>query len=192
MLVSVGVACDEESRRREWLFTDDLSQAIEYSASDEDGAKQLRIRTSRGRTVTFEPLVSEIESVFDVGWPLTAFVTVGRQGDPDAPLLRVDRLIPETDVTIRFHQQGASGFGGCNFYGARLEPKGPLAREDGTFAKGLMTIESTVEACVDPPGVTEQEKRFTELISQFERYRVYRDLLVVHTSADVVLLFYSR
>ena len=94
-------------------------------------------------------------------------------------------------VTARFHERGVSGFGGCNFYGTRLEPEEPIAREDETFAKGLMAIESTAMACNDPPGVTEQEKRFTELIPQFERYRIYGKLLVVHTSEDVVLLFHA-
>ena len=182
-------SCAEESRRQEGQFTDDLSQAIEYSVNNEDGTKRLRIRTSRGRTVTFEPLSAGVESVFDVGWSLTAFVMVGKWGDPDAPLLRVDRLIPGTDVTARFHEEGASGFGGCNFYGARLEPEEPIAREDGTFATGLMAIESTAMDCNDPPGVTEQEKRFTELIPRFKRYRIYGELLVVHTNDGVVLLF---
>ena len=157
--------------------------------SDEDDTSRLRIRTSRGRTLTFEAVDTEFKSVSDVGWPLAAFVTVGWWGDPDEPLLRVDRLIPETEVTVRFHLQGASGFGGCNFYGARLEPEEPLARENGSFAKGLMAIESTAMYCNDPPGVTEQEKRFTELIPQFDSYRIYGDLLVVHASEDVVLLF---
>ena len=88
--------CAEEARRQEGLFGTDLSRAIEYSVSEEDGAKRLRIRTSRDRTVTFEPLAGGVESVFHVGWPLAAVVTVGNRGDPDAPLLRVDRLIPGT------------------------------------------------------------------------------------------------
>ena len=184
-------SCAEKSRRQEGQFTDDLSRAIEYSVSDEDGTRRFRIRTSRGRTVTFEPLAVGVESVFDAGWPLTAFVTVGKRGDPDAPLLRVDRLIPETVITARFHEKGVSGFGGCNFYDARLEPEEPIAREDGTFTTGLMGMTTTAKGCPDPPGVTKQEKRFTELIPQFERYRIYGELLVVHTNEDVVLLFHS-
>ena len=38
----------------------------------------------------------------------------------------------------------------------------------------------------------EQEQRFRRLIPQFERYRIYGELLVVHTSEDVVLLFHQR
>ena len=183
-------SCAEESRRQEGQFTNDLSQAIEYSVSDEDGTGRLRIRTSRGRTVTFEPLAGGVESVFAVGWTLAAFVTVGKWGDPDAPLLRVDRLIPGTEVTARFHiGRGVSGFGGCNPYGAKLEPEEPFTREDGTLAIGLMAITSRAKDCPDPPEVKEQQQRFTGLISNFERYRIYGELLVIHTNEDVVLLF---
>ena len=184
-----SLLCPEESRMQEGRFTDDWSRAMEYSVSDEDGTKRLRIRTSRGRTVTLEPLAAGFKGVEGVEWHLTTILDAGNE-DTDMPLARrMDRLIPGTDVTIRFHGEGASGFGGCNHYGARLEPEEPLAREDGTFAKGLMAITSTAKGCNDPPGVTEQEKRFTELIPQFERYRIYGELLVVHASEDVVLLF---
>ena len=149
--------CAEDARRQEARFGARLSQTIEYSVSEEDGTKRLRIRTSRGETVAFEPLTAGVESIFNVGWTVKAFVTVGKRGDPDTPLLRVDRLIPETVITARFHEKGVSGFGGCQFYGASLEPEGPIAREDGTFAKGLITLVSTVMYCNDPPRVTDQE-----------------------------------
>ena len=185
-------SCAEESRIQEGQFTDDLSPASEYSVSEEEGMKRLRIRTSRGRTVTFEPLVAGVESVLDVEWHLTAFVTVSEWGDPDVVPLRVDRLIPGTGVTFRFHEKGASGFGGCNSYGVRLEPEEPIAREDGSFAMGSMAIESADRPCSDPPGVLEQEKRFTGLIPKFERYQIYGELLVVHIKGDVVLVFQAE
>ncbi len=84
--------------------------------------------------------------------------------------------------------RGVYGFGGCNSYGAGLEPEEPFARRDGTFAKGAMVIESTLKGCPDPPGVVEQEKRFTRLIRNFESYRVYGELLVVHTNEGTALL----
>ena len=102
---------------------DDLSPASQYSVSEEEGIKRLRIRTGRGRTVTFKPLVAGVESVLDVEWHLSAFVTVSEWGGPDVVPLRVDRLIPGTEVTAGFHESGVAGFGGCNSYGARLEPE---------------------------------------------------------------------
>ena len=183
--------CAEEARRQEGQFGDDLSRAVEYAVSEEDGTSRLRIRTSRGRTVTFEPLEARVEGLFGAEWYLTAFLDVGRE-DPDRSLaLRTDRLVPETEVTARFYANGGmSGFSGCNSYGVRLDPEGPFAIGDGTFAQSAMAIESTVRGCVS--GIQEQEKRFQGLISSFESYRVYGELLVVHTDEDVVLLFQER
>ena len=185
--------CAGEARRREGQFTENLSGAVEYSVSEEDETRRLRIRTSRGKTATFEPLDAGMEGMFGPEWRLTAILDPGRS-DPDKSLAqRTDRLFPGTEVTARFQAGGGmSGFSGCNFYGVRLEPEEPFARRDGTFATGTMAIESNVQLCLEPAGVMEQQKRFQGLISSFERYRIYRELLVVHTNEDVVLLFHER
>ena len=49
-------SCSESARRLEGEFTDFLSWAWEYSVHEEQGVKRLRIRSSRGKTQTFEPL----------------------------------------------------------------------------------------------------------------------------------------
>ena len=49
-------SCSESDRMRSGQFTDFLSWAWEYSVSDEQGSSRLRIRSSRGKTLTFEPL----------------------------------------------------------------------------------------------------------------------------------------
>ena len=51
--------------------------------------------------MTFEPVSTGIESVFEVKWYLKAFVSVG-QLDSDMGMMRVKRLIPGTEVTIGF------------------------------------------------------------------------------------------
>ena len=184
-------SCAGDSRRQEGQFTDDLSQAIEYSVNDEDGTKRLRIRTSRGRTATFEPLTAGVESVFGVNWRLTAFVTVGKQGDPYAPLLRVDRLILGTEVTLQIDEKSVWGSGGCNSYDSQPGSGGFQINEDGSIDIDD-DILPTAALCTAPTGIMEQEKRFRDLIPNFERYRIYGNLLVVHTNEDVVLLFHSR
>ena len=137
--------CSEEARRQEGQFTTDLSRAIEYSVSREDGTRRLRIRTSRGRTLTFEPLEAETAGVFGTEWRLKALLDVAGT-DPGRSLSqRTDRLVPGTKVTARFIVgRGMSGFGGCNPYSARLEPEETFAKRDGTFANGAMVIEATV------------------------------------------------
>ena len=185
--------CAEEAQMKEGQFTENLSRAVEYSVSEEDGTRRLRIRTSRGKTATFKPLDAGVEGLFGPDWRLTAILDAG-QAEPDRSLAqRTDRLLSGTDVTARFHAGGGmSGFSGCNSYGVRLEPEEPFARRDGTFANGTMAIESTAKDCPEPAGVMEQETRFQGLISSFERYRIYGELLVVHTNEDVVLLFQKQ
>ena len=55
MLGSVE-SCSELDRRRSGEFTDFLSWAWEYSVHEEQGITRLRIRSSRGKTLAFEPL----------------------------------------------------------------------------------------------------------------------------------------
>ena len=184
-------SCSGEMREREGRFTDDLSRAIEYSiSSEEDGIRRLRIRTSRGRTMAFEPLAHEVESVSDVEWRLKAFVSVD-QGDSDQGLLRVTRLVPGTEVTVGFGEGGVGGSGGCNGYASQPEPGGFLINEDGSIDIDD-DIVKTLALCTDPVGIMEQEKRYTELLPKFERYRIYGDLLVVHTEDGTVLLFQAE
>ena len=184
--------CAEEARRQEGQFTEDLSGAVEYSVSEEDGTRRFRIRTRTGRTATFEPLDAKVEGLFGPEWRLTAILDAGH-AEPDRSLAqRTDRLFPGTRVTARFHAgEGMSGFGGCNSYGVILQQEGSFTEGDGTFAKSVMGVASNAMDCL-PPRVMDQETRFTELIPSFQHYRIYGELLVVRTNEGVVLLFHRR
>ena len=183
-------SCSEEMREREGRFTDDLSWAIEYSISEEDGIRRLRIRTSQVRTVTFEPLANEVKSVFDVEWHLKTFVSRSQKGS-DMGLLRVEKLIPETEVTVGFSKYGIGGSGGCNSYAWEPESGSFLVNENGSIEIGDM-IGKTLGLCPYPAGIMEQEQRYIEFLPNFERLRIYGDLLVVHTKDRTILLFQAE
>ncbi len=51
---------------------------------------------------------------------------------------------------------------------------------------------TTLAGCTHPAGVAEQEERYVELLPKFERYRIYGDLLVVHTEDGAILLFQAE
>ena len=102
-------SCSEDIREREGEFTDDLSWAIEYSISEEDGIRRLRIRTSQGRTVTFEPLANEVKSVFNVEWHLKAFLSTWIRRTPIMGLLRVDQADPGNGGDHRVQQARCRG-----------------------------------------------------------------------------------
>ena len=182
--------CPEELREHEGRFTDDLSQAIEYSIGEKEGTRLLRIRTSRGRIVTFEPLATGGVSVFDVEWRLKAFVNVG-QRDSDVEFPRVTRLIPGTEVTVGFGDDRVEGSAGCNRYTSQPGSGGYLVNGDSSIDIDDELSNLSAE-CPHPDGIMEQEQRYLELLPKFERYRIYGDLLVVHTEDGVVLLFQAR
>ena len=186
-MTEYGSQCPEGLRDHEGRFTDDLSQTIEYSVSEEEGTRQLRIRTSRGRTVTFEPLATVVESVFDVEWHLKVFVSVG-QRNSEMGLLRTGKLIRGTGVTVGFGDDGVGGSAGCNRYASQPDSGGYLVSEDGSMEIDD-EIGTTLAECPHPDGIMEQEHRYLELLPKFERYRIYGELLVVHTEDGVVLLF---
>ena len=60
-------SCSESARRREGEFRSFLSQAWEYSVSEEEGTTRLRITSSRGKTLTFEPLPPGVEEIDIIG-----------------------------------------------------------------------------------------------------------------------------
>ena len=182
--------CSEEMWEHEGRFGDDLSQAVEYSVSEEEGTRRLRIRTSRGRTLIFEPLSKSVDSVFGIEWRLKAFVDPG-QGDSDIGLFRVTRLIQGTQVTIGFGEDGVGGSGGCNSYASQPESGGYLVNDDGSIDI-RDDISRTLELCPNPSGIIEQEERYLELVPTFERFQIYGNLLVVHTVNDLVLLFQAE
>ena len=110
-------------------FTDDLSRATEYSVSEEEGTRRLRIRTSRGGPRTFELLATGVDSVFDVEWRLKAFLNVGqtesRHGAAEgneAGSGRRSRLGSARD--------GVGGYGGCNPYASQPDSGGFLVKGD--------------------------------------------------------------
>ena len=51
---------------------------------------------------------------------------------------------------------------------------------------------TTSAGCTHPARVAEQEGRYAELLPKFERYRIYGDLLVVHTEDSAILLFQAE
>ena len=79
-------------------------------------------------------------------------------------------LIPGTTITLRFASDLASGSAavsgraGCNTYGG-----GYTASEDGLTLSGVYWTEM---ACMDPPGVMEQERAYLNALNAAARYKV--------------------
>ena len=60
-------SCSESARRLQGEFTEFLTWAWEYSVSEEEGTTRLRITSSRGETLTFEPLPPGVADIDIIG-----------------------------------------------------------------------------------------------------------------------------
>ena len=189
-MTEYNAACSPETREQEGRFTDDLSRIMEYAVSDEEGTPRLRIWTSRGRTVTFEPLVAENDNLRGVEWRLTAFATAGElySPDPDKRPLRLKRVIPETEVTLRFDENGVSGSAGCNSYASQPGSGGFRVSEDGSIEIADEVVRTAV-LCAEPPGRMAQEERFLELLPSFQEFRVFGEQLFIQAAEGDYLIF---
>ena len=179
-MLSFTQSCPEESRRLEGEYTDFLSWAWEYSAYEEGESRRLGIRSSRGKTLTFEPLPPTVGDIADAEWALVAFIELGQHH-----VSRHTLVVEGTEVTLSFDGKGFSGTSGCNTYTG-------LARvEDGSITIDEESLSHTGKACEGPEGMMEQEQRFLGLLPHVTRYGVYGDGLFMQAE-DVFVLYQAR
>ena len=178
-------SCSEDASRMEGEFGDFLTWAREYAVSEEEGSRLLRMRSSRGKTLTFEPLPPTVKDIADSEWVLVAFVEL-RELDPGMWTPRTTRIVQGADVTISFDEDGLSGSSGCNSYTGL----GPVEYEAATI--DVQTLSHTALFCGSLDGLMEQEERFLDLLPRLERYGTYGDGLFLQTDNHVFLLFEAK
>lgn len=189
-MTEYNAECSQEMWEQEGRFGDDLSQVMEYAVNDEEGTLRLRIWTSRGRTVTFVPLVAENGNVLGVEWKLTAFAAAGELYSPDSNTRpqRLESVIPETEVTLRFGEDGVSGSAGCNSYDSQPGTGGFRVSENGSIEIADEVVQ-TQQLCGDPPGRMAQEERFLDLLPSFQEFRVFGEQLFIQAEEGDYLIF---
>ena len=175
-------SCSEDASRMEGEFGDFLTWAREYAVSEEEGSRLLRMRSSRGKTLMFEPLPPTVKDIADSEWTLVAFVEL-RELDPG---MWTTRTVQGADVTISFDEDGLSGSSGCNSYTGL----GPVEYETATI--DVQTLSHTELFCEGLDGLMEQEERFLDLLPRLERYGTYGDGLFLQTDNHVFLLFEAK
>ena len=180
MVRSSYPSCSDEIRRLEGRFTTDLSRARDYSVDKDAGSSRLIIRTSRGRTLTFEPLLPAVESIADGNWVLKAFVKV-HVTESGWRHMRVTNLRPGSKVTMSFEEDGVFGSAGCNSYSAQYS----ISDAEITFTSPRVTR----RACAAPDGVMQQETRFLNLLPSLTKFHIYGDRLFIFTGEGRAVLF---
>ena len=181
--------CSEDSRGSEAAFIHTLSPTEEYSVADKDGTRRLIVRTSVGKLLVFEPLPPAAEEIADAEWSLRAFVPLyfvhqHPDGSDVWDLRDVAEVLPGTEVTISFDEDGMGGSSGCNSYA------GPVRLEDGSIT--VDSLIHTEKLCAFLAGLMEQEERYLDLLPRLTQYGTYGDGLFMQTDDDVFLLFQAK
>ncbi len=178
-------SCPDDARLMEGEFTDFLTWAREYAVSDREGLRLLRMRSSRGKTLTFEPLSPAVQDIANAEWILVSFVELRDEGSGTWNA-RTTRAVQGIDVTISFDEDGISGSSGCNSYSSQA------TAEDGVITIDVQSYSHTEKLCEEREGLMEQGERFLDLLPRLERYGINGNGMFLHTDDDVFLLFSTR
>ncbi len=90
-------------------------------------------------------------------------------------------LLPGTNITLSFDEGSAGGFGGCNAYGGSYE-------KAGGGALSFSTMEMTLQFCLEPQGVMEQEEAYLAALQKAAAYRAVGDRLEIEDGEGELLL----
>ena len=93
-------------------------------------------------------------------------------------------LLPGTNITLGFEEERAGGFAGCNAYG------GPYEVGEGTLS--ISMLERTLQACLEPEGVMEQEDAYLAALQGAAAFRVAGDRLEIEDGTGRVVLVYGQ
>ena len=183
MVGSSYPSCSDEIRSQEGRFTTDLSRARDYSVDKDAGSSRLMIRTSGGKTLTFEPLPPAVESITDGNWVLKAFVKV-HVTESGMRLLRVTNPLQGPEITVSFREGGVSGSAGCNSYSTQ--------HSIGDAEIAFTSPRVTRRVCATPDGVMQQETRFLNLLPSLTKFHIYGDRLFIYAEDGRAMLFVLR
>ena len=134
--------------------------------------------------MTFEHLPSIFDMIPKGSWVLTTFVEPREAKTGQQRHSRPTAVIPRTEVTVEFREEGVSGSAGCNRYGA------PVSIDGQEITVEVATV--TRAWCDDPAGLMDQERLYLDIMSRATVYRVFGDQLALQTDEGELLLFQAR
>jgi len=98
-------------------------------------------------------------------------------------------LIEGTNITLNFAEGVLSGFAGCNAYGGGRDSGKYMATDEGTLT--IPQIAVTLQLCMTPEGVMEQEASYIEALRNAAAYRVMDDRLEIDNAAGETTLVFA-
>ena len=182
--------CSPDEVRKEHQFVEDLGWANEYAVGQAAGSQRLTVRTSRGKTLSFEPVDQAPDGILSVRWRLVRFFE-RRQDDSMAQLTDTD-VDPDIYITAAFDEKTVEGLLGCETYVYRAagDEGTTLVRADGAISR-LEAEHTTDEKCEGQASISTQRGRYLDYLAAAEQYHVFDDRLVILTDMGDALVFQS-
>ncbi|MYC34665.1 MAG: META domain-containing protein [Chloroflexi bacterium] len=180
--------CTQDAIHQEHQYVEDFGWADEYAIHQTDGAERLVVRTSRGKTLTFEPLPQSVGDIFQGQWRLISFLESRSDGSgmrwPDNTDVGVSENI--TAVFDAGSFEGSFGRASCAY--RAVGPDGtPLVGADKTISIAAASV--TENSCEDGVIVSPKQQRYLNALPTAERYTVFGERLVIITSDGGALVF---
>ena len=100
-------------------------------------------------------------------------------------------LIKGTAITLDFSETYLGGQMGCNGYGGSPDSGKYFSEGDGTFQIGD-PFAVTVQLCMDPEGIMEQEAEYIEILMAASQYQIVDDRLEIKDDAGEIMLVYDK
>jgi heat shock protein HslJ len=94
-------------------------------------------------------------------------------------------LLGSTSITLEFGGSEIRGSAGCNSYGAEytVQARNGIA---------IRSIERTLEACIEPEGVMQQEEQYLRILCDVTSYQAEGEGLAFWDEQGRILLQYER
>lgn len=97
-------------------------------------------------------------------------------------------LLPGTYITLEFTDNFLVGFAGCNQYGGGRDSGKYFADDDGAFRIIQMAI--TVQGCIEPAGVLDQERTYVAALQRSIGYKRQGERLELIDAGEKSILVY--
>ncbi len=180
--------CSSEASRQEHQFTEDFGWADEYSIDQAGEVERLEVRTSRGKTLTFEPLPQSADAISDGRWRLIRFLD-SRSDDSGMRWTRNTDVGVSENITATFDEwsiEGSLGRDSCAYRAAGTGGT-PLVAADGTISIAAASVAEN--SCDSGASISPKQQRYLDVLPTAERYTVFGERLVIVTSEDGALVF---
>ena len=183
--------CPRDAVRKEHLYVEDFGWANEYAVDPAEGLQHMTVRTSRGKTLTFEPLAQEPDRILGVQWRLIRFFEARSGGSGMRRLADTD-VDPNADITAAFGESTVEGGLACHWYAYRAAggEGRTLVFSDGSMFMREATL-SIENRCENQVPMSPQQRQYLEYLEAAERYHIFLDRLVIVNNSGDALMFQS-